>query len=74
MASLYGVMKRIKLARHKFARKRWIKRLVKLKIVVIALFVLGKGGVHFGLIDGHAAKVVDFGVEVVHVVFSGMVG
>lgn len=72
--SLKEGMKAINSSRRKFARKQLIKRLIKLKIVVIALFVVGKAGVHFGLIQGHAAEVVDFGVEVVHVVFSGLIG
>lgn len=67
-------MKAIRSSRRQYARKQFIHRLLKLKAVVIAVFVAGKTGVHFGFIGGKAAEVVDFGVEMVHVVFSGIVG
>lgn len=66
MRSLPG-MKRIQTTR----RNRW-KFLLKLKTAAILLFLVGKAAVHFDVLEGELAEQVDFGVEAVHVVVSGV--
>ena len=52
--------------------RRWGKWLVKLKLVVIAVVLAGRVVVHFELVAGMPAKVIEFGADSLHLVFSGI--